>query len=66
MMIFTVPMMSIDNTYNTEELRAFDERVAQAGNQMRLAHAWRAEQQDVGTLLEPAVAFGKRSDVFLI
>lgn len=28
----TVPMMSIDNTYNTEELRAFDERVRRGLN----------------------------------
>ena len=37
-----------------------DQRVADAGDQMGLAHAWRTEHQQIGSLLEPGVGLDHR------
>ena len=46
-------------------LAVLDQAVSDAGNQVRLADPGWSEQQQVGTLLDPTVAFRQRRDVGL-
>ena len=46
-------------------LAVLDQAVSDAGNQVRLADPGRSEQQQVGTLFDPSVAFRQRCNVGL-
>ena len=48
-----------------DAVAVFDERQADRGRQVAFASAWRADQDQVGALVEPAVAGDERGDVGL-
>ena len=55
----------VDRPAEQHAVAVVDERVAEGRGEMRLADPGRAEDQDVGALLEPGIAGGEGQDVRL-